>query len=1099
MQSENTSVNVADATKQCSITFITASKYKNYDLIPLTKIFGGPKNDHHNKLYIAVQECVSGLDSLSAARKKYGSNIYTAMIRGDVIAGVNTTKAIERTMYAPEKGYTGNIESHKVGKPWIQIDYDNIKLSDSINVLTHPKEAVEYAVSLLPEYLQNVDYDVQLSSSCGMKGEHSLSAHVFIWLDRPIHDDSLRAWANSWNDHVGGKIIDPALFNPIQLHYIVNPIFLGDLKDPYPDNRDWKVTKAHRFATFPPESTFHNLPKATDSEPDSISGNTKSVNSSFQVALEEIGDHEGGKGFKKHIFKTLCSYFYKNNPDQVDIVWLTKVITKKCLQADCSDSDHGQAYVLKYLATQLDQEIKKAKDFSGKKYFANKALHKETGNKGLILGVEPYYKKLPFKEKKTYSAELKKAVAECVKGYSNNGVKAPCGSGKSVAYYETVAKLADDGYYVEIYVPTTKLAYEAADKLHAINPNMTIGVMRGRNVIHEEFGNCFPMCHRHKAADLVSKAGHGVYNVMCMKYKKKTPEDYSNAELKIIKYIKKIESDDSYTSEEKLVLIRSGKESISHYSVKKCGGYDTCLYIKQWESNSNVRIYPHAYLGQDRNLLDKIDVTKEYRIVLDEQFHKSLLSNTDDVHGRVPFVKIEESGWNPEFIELLVNAPKDQPLYQYMLDKFDEKTLSCHIYDSIKISKSQIQEQDDLIDIYPPEQVKYAETMEAKSNTIKFLKVMDEELTLGKSESIAFIVKDDHFEMFYRKPITRFSYNKDGEQVHMPITIIDADLNKKINDLIFPAVNYFDFNVEKNCRYIQCYNSTNSKFSINNGGDGRIAEANSLILRLESEGNRVLVIGNKEIIAEKILVGANSAKIHFNNLRGYDGFKDFDCAVLIGRVEPSCDDLERVARQLFYDLPHDLKLRMENLKAEIRGYRLKSGWKVGREMRVHTDPTIQELLELIREAEILQAIDRLRLVYNDCRKDVYILTNVVLDLDIDHLLQSSEMAQGFTKLSQAWSNVDGVLPLSQKWLEMNLPVIFHKGGAKAYFERIGNSIPQLMNSLFISDPAEVLVYEYSLEGNKGTGLKCLSKRDKHQTVIALSQLHDVGVKTIKLL
>lgn len=543
MHPENIFVNNADATKQYSITFITASKYKNYDLIPLTKTFGGPKNDHHNKLYFAVQECVYGLDSLSAARKKYGSNIYTAMIRGDVIASVDTTKPIERTMYAPEKGYTGNIESHKEGKPYIQIDFDNINLPDSINVLTHPKEAVEYAITLLPEYLQDVDYDVQLSSSCGMKGEHSLSFHALFWLDRPIHDDSLRAWANSWNDQVGGKIIDPALFNPIQLHYIAKPIFLGDLADPYPNTRDWTVTKTHRFATFPPESTFYNLPKVTDGDPDAPVGTSKNANSGFGVALEEIGDHEGGKGFRKHIFKTLCSYFYKNNPDEVDIEWLTKVITKKCLQADCSDPDHGQPYVHKYLATQLDKEIKKAKEFAGKKYFANKALHKETGNKGLILGVEPYYKKLPFKEKKTYSAELKKAVTECVKGSSNNGVKAPCGSGKSVAYYETVAKMVEDNYCVEIYVPTTKLAYEAADKLHAINPNMTIGVMRGRNVMYEEFGKCFPMCHRYKAAELVSKAGHGVYNVMCMKYKKKSPEDYSPSENKILKYIKKIESE----------------------------------------------------------------------------------------------------------------------------------------------------------------------------------------------------------------------------------------------------------------------------------------------------------------------------------------------------------------------------------------------------------------------------------------------------------------------------------------------------------------------------------------------------------------------------
>lgn len=52
---------------------------------------------------------------------------------------------------------------------------------------------------------------------------------------------------------------------------------------------------------------------------------------------------------------------------------------------------------------------------------------------------------------------------------------------------------------------------------------------------------------------------------------------------------------------------------------------------------------------------------------------------------------------------------------------------------------------------------------------------------------------------------------------------------------------------------------------------------------------------------------------------------------------------------------------------------------------VHPDPRVQAVLEQIREAESLQAIDRLRLIFNDERKHVWILCNIPLDLPVDVL------------------------------------------------------------------------------------------------------------------
>jgi hypothetical protein len=61
--------------------------------------------------------------------------------------------------------------------------------------------------------------------------------------------------------------------------------------------------------------------------------------------------------------------------------------------------------------------------------------------------------------------------------------------------------------------------------------------------------------------------------------------------------------------------------------------------------------------------------------------------------------------------------------------------------------------------------------------------------------------------------------------------------------------------------------------------------------------------------------------------------------------------------------------------------RIKSG-----SVSVHPDPRVQAVVEQPREAEMLQAIDRLRLIHTEKRKTVYILCSVPLDIPVDELV-----------------------------------------------------------------------------------------------------------------
>jgi hypothetical protein len=65
---------------------------------------------------------------------------------------------------------------------------------------------------------------------------------------------------------------------------------------------------------------------------------------------------------------------------------------------------------------------------------------------------------------------------------------------------------------------------------------------------------------------------------------------------------------------------------------------------------------------------------------------------------------------------------------------------------------------------------------------------------------------------------------------------------------------------------------------------------------------------------------------------------------------------------------------------------------IQKRQRVHPDRRVQAVVEQVREAEMVQAIDRLRLIHSEREKLVLILCNIPLDLPIDELVTWRELA-----------------------------------------------------------------------------------------------------------
>ncbi len=103
------------------------------------------------------------------------------------------------------------------------------------------------------------------------------------------------------------------------------------------------------------------------------------------------------------------------------------------------------------------------------------------------------------------------------------------------------------------------------------------------------------------------------------------------------------------------------------------------------------------------------------------------------------------------------------------------------------------------------------------------------------------------------------------------------------------------------------------------------------------------------------------------------------------------------------------------------GYRMRDGSPKGVLTPIHPDRRVQRVLELIRENELVQAIDRLRLIHSDRCKRVIILCNIPLDITVDELRTLDELAgtpgrlgaRGRLELAQ---NTVGLVPLGARYL-----------------------------------------------------------------------------------
>lgn len=186
---------------------------------------------------------VNDIHDLSTVLKFCEQNPNALIIRGEPVSDAVVGSWVRRTGSGEGANFTGNFRTPPQGRHYLEIDVDKLPLPkgwtlDQANI----SKICEYIVHQLPPEFHDASYHWQLSSSAGVFDNTKVSAHFWFWLAAPVSDAVLRKWAKHVNEVAGIKLVDGALFQHVQAHFVAAPLFKG-MADPFPV-RSGLVTKS---------------------------------------------------------------------------------------------------------------------------------------------------------------------------------------------------------------------------------------------------------------------------------------------------------------------------------------------------------------------------------------------------------------------------------------------------------------------------------------------------------------------------------------------------------------------------------------------------------------------------------------------------------------------------------------------------------------------------------------------------------------------------------------------------------------------------------------------------------------------------------------
>lgn len=855
---------------------------------------------------------LAGLGSLLQALEV---DIQSSIIRG---APVDTDKT--KNVHRRSSGYPITFKPQDC--QWLCIDIDTLELpTELIPINEHQEEIARFTASHLPGEFDGIDFYFQFSANMGMKA--GIKIHLWYWLERSISDEEAKGWLSQATTD-----IDLALYRPIQVHYTAAPIFDPPEQNPLTIRSGVIVHGDNRNQVRVPD----DLKKFWQLKSKNQRTITKPVNKNGIIDHERIARDENGK--------VIDGREYLIFSKSVDAI---KELTKGSAKPDKFDD-------LDALTNMIWGMFSEEADISDEKWTIEDSKEKalariddlrngwlpngRSDTTSLVPEVEPYFYFEAINQV-AGSAKLTETihrffndVFEFPEEIQKRALKITMGSGKTTV---TLEKLKDAFRYnpnlnAEIYVPRHDLAVEIFELLENELDGVEVVVVRGRGQDHEN-GNA--PCRRYDYVRSLEKSGLAVRTNACR---------------------------------------RNDEE--------RCEFLDDCAYWRQFskstKSSGSIRIFPHAYLGLERDEhLPHPDIT-----IIDESFLSAVHSAktiseprlrgllNDHLQGKMgdliaetlrdgfPFLAVmREMGITPEAL-----APSN-------LDDAEQ-------------------------------QIQFSGT---KNNSPR--KQLANNADVRNAKQILRVICEE-FELRDRQNISRLRYNSKTAEIHVDIfdikhiaenthlLILDATADEIILEKLFGNINFERIDIEQKAYVTQVYDRTGSNLTWE-----RDDNVDDLVLMLNEHsviGENVLCICHKSL-ADHLRSQSfpdNLKFEHFGNLRGIDAYKDFDTIFITGRNQPPQAGIDGIARALYWNdekaLDHDEAASLNaapetDLPTEVRGYFLTNpDIQFGVNVRTFKDGRIEAIHQQIREAETIQAIARLRLVHSKKIKSVYLLGNLPL-------------------------------------------------------------------------------------------------------------------------
>ena len=330
-------------------------------------------------------------------------------------------------------------------------------------------------------------------------------------------------------------------------------------------------------------------------------------------------------------------------------------------------------------------------------------------------------------------------------------------------------------------------------------------------------------------------------------------------------------------------------------------------------------------------------------------------------------------------------------------------------------------------------------------------------------------------------------WRRDPKIAGVPWVILDATAHEDLVPLLWPGARFERIDARRDATVVQVIGQVAGKGTLTDPKERGKSIRRRIGWLLETLPPNGLLITHKDAEGE-IGRPASWRSAHFGNFRGQDWAKDAEVVVVVGRPMPAPWDVERLARALFWDRPEvplslwsDVMIQRRfgpHYERERIGFLSRDeDPPAGVRALRHQDPVVEALRLTICEAEVEQAIDRVRAVRAEKSKLVILINEAPIPVPVDALVAWEDLTGGL-RTRVAFARLGGFLPSDATWLAARFADLW--SSAKAAKEDVSRyREPEVVRLIGVGPvPAgfddrdgagigDMPVWEFRVEGQRG--------------------------------